>query len=75
MRSIGDFPRSRSNIRSFESGQLGTCWRHSTRRWKNDEDHADHAALIVNGGALMWHVIAYHAGLRHYIVGVLLGRQ
>ena len=66
---MGDFPRS-SNIRLFESGPLGTRWRHSPH-WKNDEDHA---ALIVDGGPLMWPVIAYHAGLRRHIVGVLLGR-
>ena len=44
MRSVGDFPRS-SNIRPFESGPLGTRWRHLSH-WKNDEDHA---ASIVNG--------------------------
>ena len=39
--------------------------------WKSDEDHA---ALIVNGGPLMWPVIAYHAKVRRHIVRVLLGR-
>jgi len=66
---MDDFPRN-SNIQPFKSGPLGTRWRHS-RHWKNYEDHA---ALIVNGGGLMWPVIAYHAGLCRHIVGVFLGR-
>ena len=70
MRSVDEVSRS-SNIRLFESGQLGTRWRHSPR-WKNDEDHV---ASIVNDDPLMFLVIAYRAGPRCHIAAVLLGRQ